>query len=415
MDMLHWEWWAVWKDDDRKLINTVLIGLLPGLAASLLAGVALLAGWDAARGIGALSTVSLVWLAGTLYLAGRLRAYAFKAREHVAHRQNHCLELGQAAAPLPGLIRSELDGVEEELTRIRALVLDAVHALARSFEGMNQHARAEEAIVHEIIEHSAQGTAQNDRRGMQAFISEASELMQYFIDMLIDISRQSVQTVHQIDDMVEHMDGIFNLLEDVKSLADQTNLLALNAAIEAARAGEAGRGFAVVADEVRKLSMHSTSMNDQVRERVTMGKQAIATVRETVGTMAARDMNMAIKAKERVDEAFREVGEFNIHVAQRIGELSTISDQINADVAEAVRCLQFEDIVTQSISIAQEHTRLLDRLHEAVALLYREASSQTPDAGHLGKMVGTLHAHMAQRSAKFVSQRDMAVGDVELF
>src|SRR3546814_20416939 len=84
-------------------------------------------------------------------------------------------------------------------------------------------------------------------------------------DALGQVSRQSVTTVGQIDEMVKHLDAIFDLLGDVKTIADQTNLLALNAAIEAARAGEAGRGFAVVAEEVRSVAESSTNFNEQIR------------------------------------------------------------------------------------------------------------------------------------------------------
>src|SRR3546814_17672468 len=91
-------------------------------------------------------------------------------------------------------------------------------------------------------------------------------------DALGQVSRQSVTTVGQIDEMVKHLDAIFDLLGDVKTIADQTNLLALNAAIDAARAGEAGRGFAVVAEEVRSLSDRSTNFNEKIRKLVSVSK-----------------------------------------------------------------------------------------------------------------------------------------------
>src|SRR3546814_2120216 len=99
--------------------------------------------------------------------------------------------------------------------------------------------------------------------------------------------------------MVKHLDAIFDLLGDVKTIADQTNLLALNAAIEAARAGEAGRGFAVVAEEVRSLSERSTNFNEQIRKLVSVSKDAIAKVRDTVGDMATRDSSVSSGAQDR--------------------------------------------------------------------------------------------------------------------
>src|SRR3546814_6363889 len=101
--------------------------------------------------------------------------------------------------------------------------------------------------------------------------------------------------------MGKHLDAIFDLLGDVKTIADQTNLLALNAAIEAARAGEAGRGFAVVAEEVRSLSERSTNFNEQIRKLVSVSKDAIAKVRDTVGDMATRDSSVS-RSEEHTSE-----------------------------------------------------------------------------------------------------------------
>lgn len=92
---------------------------------------------------------------------------------------------------------------------------------------------------------------------MQEFTQATSSVLQYFIDLVVNISKQSVQTAYTIDDMVRQMAAIFALLANIKIITNDTHLLAPHAAVEAARAGEAGRGFAVVAAEVRCLSQHA--------------------------------------------------------------------------------------------------------------------------------------------------------------
>jgi methyl-accepting chemotaxis protein len=225
--------------------------------------------------------------------------------------------------------------------------------------------------------------------------------------------------------MVEHMDGIFKLLNDVKDIAEQTNLLALNASIEAARAGEAGRGFAVVADEVRKLSLRSTSFNDQIRERVSDAKRAIARVRDTVGLIASRDMNATIGAKERVNQIIDQTGELNVYFAEKISEVSTVSDRMNEAVGHAVRSMQFEDITTQSLAAAIRH---LDRLGETLGSLHglRAIGGLSAPDGAAARELATrivtlrtqlqaLRAGWQQDSAKAVAQESMHSGSVELF
>ena len=94
-------------------------------------------------------------------------------------------------------------------------------------------------------------------------------------------------------------DELQKMAEDVGNIAGQTNLLALNAAIEAARAGEAGRGFAVVADEVRKLSNMSGETGKKISEKVGAVNQAIAATLVTASTRSSRPAGRPSRARPR--------------------------------------------------------------------------------------------------------------------
>jgi len=401
---------ALQDTEHRNAPPTLAWVVVPGVAATLLVLLASLMGWIGAPA-GAAALVGAAWLGGVGLFALRLQAMRRAALAQPERLAAGCAALGAVAAPLPALLSKELSGVQEELNRVHGLVVDAVHQLSTSFQDLNAQTQAQESLVLEVVDMSAQSKS----AGSQSFVHDISTLMQQFVDILVDVSRQSVETVHQIDDMVEHMDSIFTLLEDVKSIAGQTNLLALNAAIEAARAGESGRGFAVVADEVRQLSMRSASMNDQVRERVNMGKHAIARVRDTVGAMASRDMTLAISAKDKVDQALADAAEFNVFVANRISDLSAINERVNKDVGQAVRCLQFEDITTQSIALATGHVQQLTAMNELLTRFNAALIVPHPDVEALRTAVVQLQGRLVQRNSKYVSQRSMAVGDVELF
>jgi methyl-accepting chemotaxis protein len=146
-----------------------------------------------------------------------------------------------------------------------------------------------------------------------------------------------------------------------------------------------------------------------------MGKQAIARVRDTVGSMASRDMTMAINAKDKVDKALAGAAEFNVFVAQRIGDLSVINARVNDDVGQAVRCLQFEDIATQSVGLALGHVQQLEAMSELVARFSAALAESHPDVDALRAAVAQIQAQTGQRNSKYVSQQSMAVGDVELF
>ncbi len=228
-------------------------------------------------------------------------------------------EVRQLLEDTEGVLNNEVVSIREEVQRVQQLLEDAVNELNRGFSGMNQLVRQQEMLVTEVIEHTAGGDSE-DRLNVRQFARFTTALMEEFIGILSNVSEQSVQVAHHIDDMVEQLDGIFGLLEEAKIIADQTNLLALNAAIEAARAGDAGRGFAVVADEVRNLSSRSSSFNEQIRQRVNQAKQAIAFVNETVSEMASRDLNTTIESKERVNQALKSVENMNVFLPTRLAK-----------------------------------------------------------------------------------------------
>ncbi|VAW80352.1 hypothetical protein MNBD_GAMMA15-1394 [hydrothermal vent metagenome] len=386
-----------------------LRALGPGLAGTLTVLVGSGLEWLGESTFTPILLLAASWAVGIVW-TGRTLFHRAMAEDALASQVATAAEFKAVCAPIKNLLADEVSGTRDEVERVSSIVQEAIASLTESFHNLSDNSQRGENMIHGIIEY---GAGENNQ---QSFLKEASGLLQNFIDALIGVSKQSIETVHRIDDMVEHMDSVFRLLDDVKNIADQTNLLALNAAIEAARAGEAGRGFAVVADEVRQLSMRSNKLNQEIIEGVNAGKLAIAAVRETVGEMASRDMNDAIAGKEKVDDAFMRSKEYNLFVAEQIGQLGDVSDSITKSVGNAVRCLQFEDMVTQSMAAAEVH---LQRLNELELMLERLVDlSFEPESEALSALKGEMDAFSAGKihsHKKAVVQSSLDGGDVELF
>lgn len=399
----------------------LLLALTPGVLTTIALLTAVELAWLDELGTSALLVSAAAWLSGCLWLARPPAGAESEDQSDDATAIALAEEFHEITGPVIGILDQEVGGAQLEVERVRVLISESVEQLSASFQAMSQKAEQEANLVHEIVDRNAEtGTVLEsddaEHTGMQAFVHEASRLMRYFIDVLVDVSRQSVEVAHKIDDMEVDLAGMFALLEDVKSIADQTNLLALNAAIEAARAGEAGRGFAVVADEVRQLSQRSNTMNDQIRARVNAARDSIAQVRDTVGEMAGRDMNVAITAKSKVDAAFGEVGAFNEFLAAQIDKVSTLAGELNNDVGQAVRSLQFEDIARQAMESAHVHLDALGALRDALDDMRQQFLEPDPNIlEQIHERFQALKEKTLKAELKPVSSESMDAGEVDLF
>jgi len=356
-----------------------------------------------------LTTMALAWLAFAWWLLRAGTSLGPAEARLVADQLSLLTELRE-------FVGREVSGTREEIERTRNLVRGAVRDLQASFDLMNRKAREQGQAVARIIE------GDSSQIDVRRFADLASRQMEHLLGALDQVSNQSSTTVQHIDDMTQHLEGIFALLEDVKSIADQTNLLALNAAIEAARAGEAGRGFAVVADEVRSLSERSTTFNEQIRKLATSSKDAVAKVRDTFSHVVTRDLSRSQEAKNEVGRLLSQLNSMNDSMAAAIREVSGCNEAIDRSVSEAVRSLQFEDISTQALGSADVHLQRLTAINrEAVSLQELLSRSNVADEAVLraierfGEKLRTMRDDWKPPPHKPVSQVAMDSGGVELF
>jgi len=272
-------------------------------------------------------------------------------------------------------------------------------------------------LLNELVKNSPGGAPDCDENiNMQDFVNDTSQLLEEFVTVVINTSKQSLTTLNYIDDMVVQLDSIFSLLENVEGLASRTNLLALNASIEAARAGEVGRGFAVVADEVRNLSFSSSDLNNQIRSAIDGSKETIDILRSSVEEMASSDMTKTLEAKSKISEMTVTVGEINDHMTETIGALTHIGDDMDDSVAKAVRSLQFEDITTQALQSVSGNIDKFNQISIELRLLTENAEPIESQVERIRAICGSVRAEAAQiKEHRTVSQEDMEEGEVELF
>jgi len=317
---------------------------------------------------------------------------------------------------LQQFIHQEVGIVEKELQRTSELVADAVTGISDSFKHLQGLSEEQQQMIQLLISHSG---SMEDEKGtsLENFVADSNKTLDDFVGVIINTSKQSLETMTYTDDMVAQFDSIFKLLSQVEGLASQTNLLALNAAIEAARAGEAGRGFAVVANEVRSLSVGSTELNEDIRSEINKAKEIIAKLRGSVETMASADMTSTLKAKEKMTEMMTHVEEVNHQTSNSVDELAVIAPKIVDAVSLGVRSLQFEDLTRQSLESLAMNVSSLHEISDVLATF-----EQNPHIAVHQQLI-TLKETCQQvyqstrvaEDSRSVKQLNMDEGDVELF
>jgi methyl-accepting chemotaxis protein len=200
-------------------------------------------------------------------------------------------------------------------------------------------------------------------------------VVQQTVAVMGRIAAQVKSTAQTLAGLGSRSDQIGEIVGTIEDIADQTNLLALNAAIEAARAGEQGRGFAVVADEVRALAERTTRATREIGEMI---KSIQSETRQAVGAM-----ELGVK---EVENGTRETAKSGDSLQEILNQISDVTQQVN----------QIATAAEQQTATTGEITNNLQQITEVVHETSKGANASANAANHLARLAGELHDLMGQ-------------------
>jgi methyl-accepting chemotaxis protein len=294
---------------------------------------------------------------------------------------NEIAEMLNGMQHMRNYLRDMIGALHEATGELNQVAVEAGQVAERSVAGAMQQKEDTDSVatamtemastVHSVAENAHQ--AADAARNADSQAQQGQEVVQTTVMAIRSLAEEVRSGAAAIERVRQESDAIGQILDVIRGIAEQTNLLALNAAIEAARAGEQGRGFAVVADEVRTLASRTQSSTTEIQSMIERLQQG---THEAVGVMdnsrqraeeSETQVHTAGDALEAITAAVSHISAMNAQIANAAAEQGRVAEEINRNVINISEVAEQTVVGAGQATAANERiTGLANRLQELV-------------------------------------------------
>lgn len=284
-------------------------------------------------------------------------------------------ELEKTRQQLHDMIQMQINASDElaGLTEVMTLSMSETKESAQEeFNEIDQLATAMSEMtstVHTVAEHANNASSLTEQASQQA--KKGQQFLQGTVSKMSQLSTDISSSAHAVNQVEERVGAIGSVVGTIQGISEQTNLLALNAAIEAARAGEAGRGFAVVADEVRNLAQRTQTATVEIQDMIThlqtSASSAVELMEKSV-VQAAEGVALVSSAGNELDGIVGQVtriNDMNLQIATAAGQQSSVTTEMDQNLSNVRELVEASVVVVSELletsEMMQSNAEALDK------------------------------------------------------
>lgn len=284
------------------------------------------------------------------------------SRDLTVDRKDELGSLQRSIQTMTVNLRQLIGGIRDGVTQIASAAEELSAVTEQTSAGVNSQKVETDQVATAMHEMTAtvQEVARNAEEASEAAVAadqqarEGDRVVNEAITQIERLASEVGNSTEAMNELKRESDKIGSVLDVIKSVAQQTNLLALNAAIEAARAGEAGRGFAVVADEVRSLAQRTQKSTEEIEQLIAglqSGTQQVATIMDNSRELTVSSVELTRRAGsslENITKTVSAIQAMNQQIAAAAEEQSATAEEINRSI------LNVRDVSEQTSAASEE-------------------------------------------------------------